>query len=81
MRTEESIKNEKISHLEYCLEKLLQKDDGYNEMDIKHLYTLIYRVVCEMRELDADEALKRFNNSIDDNVRNLLCKYNIELVV
>ena len=54
---------------------------AYNEMDIKCLYTLISRVVCEMRGLDADEAIKSFNNSIDDNVRNLLCKYNIELVV
>ena len=81
MRAKESIKNEKILHLEYCLEKLLQKDNGYNEMDIKQLYTLIYRVVCEMRELDTDEALKCFNNSIDADVRNLLLKYNIELVV
>ena len=63
------------------MEKLLQKDNGYNELEIKRLYTLIYRVVCKMREMDAEKALDYFVNSIDSEVRMSLSRLNIELVV
>ena len=81
MRTPEMVRNEKISHLEYCMEKLLQKDNGYNELEIKRLYTLFYQVVCKMREMDAEKALDYFVNSIDSEVRMSLNRLNIELVV
>ena len=81
MRTPETIKSEKISHLEYCLDKLLQKDNGYNEIEIKRLYSLIYRVICEMQRMEVSEALNYFSNNINEDVRIALKRLNIELNV
>ena len=45
MQTQEGVKQERISHLKYCLEKLPYKDNGYNESKVVRLYTIIYNVV------------------------------------
>lgn len=81
MKTPEKVKAEKISHLEDCMEKLLRKDDGSNEFEIVRIYRLIYRVACEMKKLDESNALKYFNNNVDNEVRDTLKRLNIELMV
>lgn len=81
MKMPEAVKNEKISHLEYCLDKLIQKDNGCNELEIVNLYRRIYHVVCEMKRLDAHKALEYFTDNINDNVRTTLKRLNIELCV
>ena len=81
MRTPESAKQEKINHLEYCLDILARKDNGYNELEIRRLYTLLYRTVCEMKEQSAADALDHFANTITDEIRAALLAFNIELIV
>ena len=81
MKTIESAKKEKISHLEFCLEKLRMRENGYNELEIKYLYQKIYHVVCEMEVLDSVSALTYYNYHINDGIRNELNKFNIELIV
>ncbi len=81
MQTQEGVKQEKISHLKYCLEKLQYKDNGYNESKVVRLYTIIYNVVNEMEELKAEEALEHFKATINDDIRKELLSFNIELIV
>ena len=81
MKTPEGVKREKISHLQYCLEKLLQKDNGYNSIEIEQLYTYIYCVICELEGMNAIESLEYFNKKINDDVRDKLLHFNIKLVV
>ena len=81
MQTPQAVKDEKIAHLEYCLNKLQYKNSGYNEDEIYLLYSYIYGVICKMNELDALSALKFFRENINENVRNELLRFNIELMV
>ncbi len=81
MQTREGVKQEKISHLKYCLEKLQYKDNGLNESKVVRLYTIIYNVINEMEKRKAEEALEHFKTSIDDDIRKELLSFNIELMV
>lgn len=81
MKTKQAVKDEKIAHLEYCLNKLQYKNYGYNEDRIYRLYSYIYGVICKMNELDAPSALKYFNENITEAVRSELLSFNIELMV
>jgi len=81
MKTPEGVKREKISHLEYCLEKLLLKDNGYNTTEVERLYAYIYRVICEMDKMNAIDATEYYRNKIYADVRGTLMRFNIELVV
>lgn len=81
MQTPESLKKEIISHLEYCLEKLQYKDNGYNESKVMRLYTIIYNVINEMQKLESIDALEYFKTTINDDVRKELSHFNIELII
>ncbi len=81
MKTPESEKRVKISHLQYCLEKLYKKCNVYNDIDIDGLYTYIHQVVLEMEEMNAKDALAYFSDKITDDIRESLLHFNIELVV
>lgn len=81
MKTISGIKAEKIGHLEYCLEKLRFKENTNNEEEIEQLYRCLYRVVSEMRLMEAGIALEFYKTHITDEVRNALLKYNVELIV
>ena len=63
MKTKQAVKDEKIAHLEYCLNKLQYKKYGYNEDRIYRLYSHIYGVICKMNELDASSASKWFGTA------------------
>lgn len=80
MRAPGAIKNMYISHLENCLEKLVLKDDGNNTLEIKYLYSLIYQIICELKELDDGEVIGYYRRATDGKVRNLLHNFNIILV-
>ncbi len=81
MQTQEGVKQEKISHLKFCLEKLQYKDNGYNESKVVRLYTIIHNVINEMEKLKAEEALGYFKNILNDDIRKELLSFNIELMV
>ena len=81
MQTQEAVKDEKIAHLEYCLNKLQYKNYSYNEDRIYQLYSHIYGVICKMNELDALSALEYFRENINVDIRNELLHFNIELMV
>lgn len=81
MKTATGVKREVIAHLEYCLETLPYKDNGYNELVIMYLYKHIYRVICEMKCQDDISAISYFHEHIDDKTRKLLQDVGIELVV
>ena len=81
MKTPIGIKKEKISHLQDCLEKLLFRENSNNETDVERVYAYIYKVIWEMEEMNAMDALVCFRIKINDEVRKELLKYNIELVV
>lgn len=63
MKTKQAVKDEKIAHLEYCLNKLQYKKSGYNEDRIYRLYSHIYGVICKMNELDVSLASKWFGTA------------------
>lgn len=81
MQTQQAVKDEKIAHLEYCLNKLQYKNSGYNEDRIYRLYSHIYGVIRKMNELDASSALEYFRENINEGIRNELLRFNIELMV
>ena len=81
MKTQQAVKDDKIAHLEYCLNKLQYKNHGYNEDRIYRLYSHIYGVICKMNELDAPSALEYFRENINVDIRNELLHFNIELIV
>ena len=81
MQTPQAIKDEKIAHHEYCLNKLQYKNSGYNEDENYRLYSYIYGVICKMNELDAPSALEYFRENINVDIRNKLLRFNIELIV
>ena len=81
MQTSESLKREKIHHLESCLEKLQYKDNGFNEDKVLYLYEILYNTIVEMLKLEGMEALKYFDSTITDDIRKALLTLNIELVV
>lgn len=81
MKTVDSVKREKISHLEFCLEKLRMRESEHNELEIAYLYKKIYYVICEMNELDSLRALNYFNIHINDEILKELNKFDIELIV
>lgn len=81
MQTQQAVKDEKIAHLEDCLNKLQYKNSGYNEDRIYRLYSHIYGVICKMNELDASPALEYFRENINEDIRNDLLHFNIELIV
>ena len=80
MKTPLGIKNEIISNLEHCLDILILKDNGHNEFEIKRLYTLIYRLINEIKIIDAKEVLAYYKKSINGDVRSSLKRFNVELI-
>ncbi len=80
MQTPQAVKDEKIAHLEYCLNKLQYKNSGNNEGEIYRLYSHIYGVICKMNELEALPALQHFRENINEDVRSALLRFNIELM-
>ena len=80
MQVSSGIRYMYISHLEDCLEKLILKDDGNNTLEVKYLYSLIYQIICELKELDDGEVIGYYRRVIDGKVRNLLHSFNIILV-
>ena len=76
-----SIKKEKIAHLEYCIEKISQKNNGFNEEEVKRLCLLMGDVICNMEKMNESEALSYYWKNIDEDVRKALLRFNIELIV
>lgn len=81
LKTSESLKQEKIDHLNFCLEKLQIKLNGYNDAKITRLYRRIYSITNEIQKLDAEEALEYFNKCVNNDVRDELLYFNIDLTV
>ena len=77
METPEKIKIDKIQHLEYCFELLMKKDDGNNTIQIERLGKIIWSVICEMKNLDTEEALEYFESNITQNVKEALLQFKI----
>lgn len=80
MRAPEGVKREKIAHLEYCLEKLSRKDNGYNTNEVDRLVIAIWDVIVAMKELEPMEALEYYRNNITDEIREALLHFYIELL-
>lgn len=81
MRSFESIKRLKISHLEFCLEKLNYKENEENQERVKQLYKKIYHIVHDMSELEARKALEIFRIGVNDELRKELKFFDIELTL
>ena len=81
MQTSEEINNKIINHLEFCLEKLQYKDNGFNTSQVFNLYMTIMHTVNKMKELPPLDSLEYFSATINDNVRKELLSFNIDLIV
>jgi len=82
MRKFNSIKNEKIGHLQWCLDKLRLKENFHNCELCENLYRSIMEIVIKMSTLDDEEALVYYRKEMESRkIKELLKYYNIELMV
>lgn len=79
MRAPEGVKRERIVHLEYCLEDLMRKDNGYNTNEVDRLVIILWDVIVGMKELEPVDAIWFCRENIDDEVKKALRRFNIEL--
>lgn len=79
MKTPLGMKNEKIAHLNFCLEKLKFLDRGNGE-DCEQLYRDIYALISAMEELESIVACEYCYQKVSEGKLVLrLQRYNIEL--
>ena len=82
MKSRSSIKKEKISHLQWCLDKLMFKENPNNSEEIEVLYRKIFKIISEMELLEDEEALCYYRKEVvTGRIRELLLEHKIELVV
>lgn len=79
MKEESRRKKILIGHLEYCLEKLILKDNGNNTNEIVRLYTAVYQVIHEMEELDEWDAVSCYRKKITEEIKRDFMHYNIDV--
>ena len=82
MISRKSIKDEKISHLQWCLDNLTLRENQNNIETLELLYRRIFNIIAKMNRLEEEEALVYYRNAIEfGTIKELLQEYNIELVV
>jgi len=82
MKSRSSIKREKISHLQWCLDNLMLKENQSNTEAIELLYRNIYEIISTMQDLEDVAALDYFRKEVSARrIRELLKHYNIDLAV
>lgn len=82
MKTPAGTKNEKIAHLNWCLEKLKFYDKGSDTEDFEQLYRYIYEMITVMDGMEAIAASEYYYQRLKDGyLEKQLKHYNIELSV
>lgn len=82
MKTSTGIKNDRIAHLNWCLEKLQFYDQGNNTEDFEQLYRYIYEMITIMDGMEDIAASEYYHQRLEgDYLVQQLQHYNIELSV
>ena len=82
MKTSTGIKNDRIAHLNWCLEKLKFYDQGNNTEDFEQIYRYIYEMITIMDGMEDIAASEYYYQRLKgDYLVQQLQHYNIELSV
>lgn len=82
MRTLKTLKREKISHLQCCLDALALINNHYTDEDCEYLYRNIFEIINTMEVLEEVAALDYFRKEIEmKKIKESLKQYNIVLIV
>ncbi len=81
MKTPEGVLREQLSEVDYCIDKLRFRDNGYRTEDYEYLLRSLIGIRHEMQSEDSRQALQLYQKKIVFNaeIRALLKRFRIEL--